>query len=90
MTTTELLTDALATIHILGWAFAGWLAIFALVGTIIILTITATGTWAAKALWRGVAGPSWARSALRARIHARHRVRPSESHTGDPHFEEAA
>lgn len=85
-----LIADAIDTIVILGWTFAGWLAVFAAVGTILILTTAATGAWAVRAVWRRTAGPSWRRSALRARIHARHRIRPTDGRTDDPTYEEAA
>ena len=90
MSHAELLADAFATIRILGWAFAGWLVVFAAIGTIVVLVVAATGTWVAKALWRRTAGPSWRRSAVRARILARRRVRPPGARSGGSDWEEAA
>ncbi len=85
-----LITDAIDTIRILGWTLAGWIALFAAVGTILILTTAATGAWAVRAVWRRTAGPSWRRSRFRARIHARRRARPADGHTDDPTYGEAA
>lgn len=90
MSHAELLVDAFATIRILGWAFAGWLLVFAAIGTIAVLAVAATGTWAVKAVWRRTAGPSWRRSAVRARILARRRVRPPGARSDDSDWEEAA
>lgn len=90
MTTAELLADAIDTLIILGWAAVGWLAIAAAIGTIVVLAVAATGTWAVKALWRRTAGPSWRRSAVRARILARRRVRPPGARSGGSDWEEAA
>lgn len=90
MTNAELLVDAFATIRVLGWAFAGWLVVFAAIGTIVVLAVAATGTWAAKALWRRTAGPSWRRNAVRARILARRRARPPGARSDDSEWEEAA
>lgn len=82
--TATLIADALDTIRILGWALAGWVALFAAVGTILILTTAATGAWALRALWRRTAGPSWRRSHVRARILARRRARRPSGHTDGP------
>lgn len=85
-----LIADAIDTIVILGWSLLGWVVLFAAVGTILILTTTATGAWAIRALWRRAAGPSWRRSRVRAQILARRRTRRPSGHTGDPDYEEAA
>lgn len=90
MSHAELLADAFATIRILGWAFAGWLLVFAAIGTIVVLAVAATGTWAVKAVWRRTGGPSWRRSAVRARILARRRARASGARSDDLSYDEAA
>lgn len=69
MTNAELLVDAFATIRVLGWAFVGWLVVFAAIGTIVVLAVAATGTWAVKALWR----------TLRARRRPERRCTPAEA-----------
>jgi hypothetical protein len=67
------ITDALDTILTLGWAFAAWLTVLATVGTVIIFTLAATGTWAAHLIRRTTGGPAWARSKRAARRYARAR-----------------
>lgn len=85
-----MIAEALDTAITLGLALLAWIVVFAAVGTIVVLTAIATGAWAVRALWRHTAGPSWRRSAIRARILARRRVRPPQAHTDDSDYDEAA
>ncbi|MFI6251478.1 hypothetical protein [Streptomyces sp. NPDC051016] len=90
MSNEQLFTDAITTLYHLGWAALAWLAVLAAVATIVLLAGTAVGAWAVSAVWRRTVGPSWARGALRARIHARARLRRSSGRTAAPDYEEAA
>lgn len=84
-----MIAEALDTMWTLTRAFAAWIIIGSLVASITLLTAVATGTWATRALWRAVSGPSWARGRIRARIHAHTRTRRHNGRTG-PDYEEAA
>ena len=85
-----MIAEALDTMWTLTRAFAAWIIIGSLVASITLLTAVATGTWATRALWRAVSGPSWARGRIRARIHAHTRTRRPSARTADPDYEEAA
>lgn len=85
-----MIAEAIDTIVTLGWVLAAWVVILAAVGTITVLGVVAGGAWAIRALRRRHTRPSWAHSPLRARILARHRVRPSGARTDDPDYGEAA
>lgn len=74
----------------LGWALLAWIAVAAAVGTVVLLTGVALGTWAWRTARKRVSGPSWARGRFRARIRARSRLRRPQSRTDDPDYEEAA
>lgn len=82
--------EAIDTLFTLGWALLGWVLVFALAGTIVLLAGLALGTWAVKQAWRHLPAPSWARGRLRARIHVRHRLKRSSGHTDDHEYQEAA
>lgn len=71
-------------------ALAVWIVIGVFVGTVVLLSGLACGTWAVKRAWRALSGPSWARGRLRARILARRRTRASEERTEAPDYQEAA
>lgn len=90
MSTPDLFVEAIDTAVRLGWALFGWLIFLAIVGTILVLSAIATGAYGARAVWRATTGPSWRRSALRARIHARRATRASQRRTRPHEFEEAA
>ncbi|NUS58799.1 MAG: hypothetical protein HOV66_28690 [Streptomycetaceae bacterium] len=90
MSNADLFIEAIDTAIHLGYALAGWMIFFAVVGAILVLAAIATGTYGMRAAWRHTAGPSWHRSALRARIHARRATRASRRRTRPHEFEEAA
>lgn len=64
---TTLIAEAIDTVITLGLALAGWIIVFAVAGTIVIFAALATGAYAARALWRAVGRPAWARSRCQAR-----------------------
>jgi hypothetical protein len=86
----HLLVEAIDTAIRLGWALLGWIIFLATVAAILTLAALATGATVVRGVWRHTAGPSWRRSALRARILARRRVRAADGRTGTHEFEEAA
>lgn len=90
MSNADLFVEAIDTAIHLGWALLGWIIFLAAVGSILVLSAIATGAYGARAVWRRAAGPSWRRSALRARIHARRATRASQRRTRPHEFEEAA
>jgi hypothetical protein len=82
--------EAIDTALTLGWALHGWIITLAVIASILTLTAIATGAWGARAAWRAVNGPSWARGGIQARIYAARRRRRSSRRT-DPHnYREAA
>lgn len=82
MSNARLFAEALTALHRLVWAAAGWLIFLSTVAAILTVAAIATGAWGARAVRRRYSGPSWARGRLRARIHARARVRRSSGRTG--------
>lgn len=88
--TAELLVEAIDTAVTLGWALAAWIAVLAAITTIAILGTGALLAISARALWRRTAGPSWARSRLRARIYARRRLKRPSGRTEPHDYREAA
>jgi hypothetical protein len=77
----QLFMEAADTAIRLGWALLGWLVFFATVASILTLAAIATGATVVRGAWRRTAGPSWRRSALRARILARRRVKAADGRT---------
>ncbi|MFJ8146010.1 hypothetical protein ACIQ6R_13150 [Streptomyces sp. NPDC096048] len=75
-----MIAEAIDTLITLGWAFLGWLIVFAITGTISIFAALATGAWAYSTLRRTIVAPAWARSRRAARRYARR----------EPDYEEAA
>lgn len=47
----------------IGWALFAWIAVFAFVGTVVLLSGLACGTWAVKRAWRALSGPCGASDA---------------------------
>ena len=90
MSNADLFVEAIDTAVRLGWALFGWLIFLPAVGSMLILTAIPTGAYGVRTAWRHTAGPSWRRSALRARIHARRATRASQRSTRPHEFEEAA
>ncbi|MGW2720815.1 hypothetical protein [Streptomyces sp. NPDC001492] len=90
MSNADLFVEAIDTAIQLGQALLGWLIFLAIVGTILLLAAIATGAYGARAAWRATTGPSWGRSALRARICAARRTRRPQRRTEPQQFEEAA
>jgi hypothetical protein len=72
------------------WALLAWIAVFAVVGTLLLLSMAAGIAWAWRAARRRPRRPLWARGRLRARILARTRARGSQELSETPDFEEAA
>lgn len=82
--------DAIDTAITLGWALIAWIAVAAAVGTVVLFTGLALGTWAWRTARKRVSGPLWARGRLRDRILARARHGRPQSRSDDPDYEEAA
>ncbi|MEU0199160.1 MULTISPECIES: hypothetical protein [unclassified Streptomyces] len=66
-----MIADAIDTVITLGWAFVGWLALISIAAALALHTVIAAVWWTARALWRGLGGPSWGRSRIASRRIAR-------------------
>ena len=82
--------DAIDTVIALGVALLAWIAVFAVVGAVVLFTGVAVGAWAWRTARKRVSGPLWARGRLRDRILARARHGRPQSRSDDPDYEEAA
>lgn len=85
-----MITEAIDTLITLGWAVLAWIALLVLAAALALHTVIAIAWWTVRALWRGLGRPSWARSAIRARIFTRTRVRAADEHTEPHQYREAA
>jgi Flp pilus assembly protein TadB len=65
------IAEAFDTILTLGWAFAIWFVLLCLAAALALHAVLAIAWWIVRAMWRGLGGPSWARSRLPARRYAR-------------------
>jgi hypothetical protein len=86
----QLFMEAVDTALTLAHTVWQWLIVGATIASILTLAALATGATVVRGVWRHTAGPSWRRSALRARILARRRVRAADGRTGTHDYEEAA
>jgi hypothetical protein len=73
MTTARLITEAIDTAIHLGWGLAAWIAVLAIVATVLLLSVAALGTWTARAARRALRwawAPLWAphRAACASRV----------------------
>jgi hypothetical protein len=84
------IAEAIDTAYTIGAAILAWIAVAAAAATVVLFAGVLTGAWAWRAVRRRATRPSWARGRLRARIHARTRLRCPQSRTGDPDYQEAA
>ncbi|MFD6324223.1 hypothetical protein ACFWOL_15435 [Streptomyces sp. NPDC058442] len=66
-----MIAEAIDTAITLGWALAAWLAVLSLAAALALHAVIAIVWWTVRALWRGLGGPSWARSRWQARRIAR-------------------
>ncbi|WP_328657926.1 hypothetical protein [Streptomyces sp. NBC_00334] len=47
-----MIAEALDTLITLGWVLAAWVAVFAAIGTAVLMGVTAAFWWSCRALWR--------------------------------------
>lgn len=88
-----MIVDVYEAVDRMLWALLAWIAVFAVVGTLLLLGAAAAVAWAWRAVRKRLRRPLWARGWLRARILARTRARGSQAPqepSEPPDFEEAA
>lgn len=85
-----MIAEAVDTAYILAAGLLAWIALFALVGTVVLLSGLACGTWAAKRAWRALGGPCGASDAPDVAPDPHDAPEPSGGLSGDPSYEEAA
>jgi hypothetical protein len=78
------IAEAINTAYTIGWAIVAWIMAAAFVITVVLFTTMLAVAQGWKTARRVLCGPSWRRGRLRARIHARTRLRrhsePTETH----------
>lgn len=88
--TAALFVEALDTLFTVCRALLAWIAVAAFVITVCLLTGIAVIAQGLKGARRALAGPSWARGRLRARMFARTHVRASRGQQEPRTYREAA
>lgn len=63
------------------WAIVAWIAVFAAVGTVVLLSGLALGMWAVKRAWRALSGPCGASDAPEAAPDVRDAPEPADGRT---------
>src|SRR5688500_5804197 len=82
------IAEVIDTVFTLGWALLAWIAVAAAVGTIVLLTGVALGTWAWRTARRRAAGPPAASRASEPTSAPKRRHAPAWAHTQTHDYED--